>query len=130
MKLLKKLYHVQFLLLFNLISGSSTLHHHTNNCGNIKTQPPFLTSNSSISSQIRITVNVPTHVPEFCEGCENPNGNCNAGLKCLCHLKECNGHLQGWIHKVYWWCVFLFAFFHWYISLPHVCLSLTRSSKD
>jgi len=91
MKPLKKLHLVQFLLLFNLILGSSTLHHnHTNYYGNVKTQPPFLTSNFSISSQLRITVNVPTHAPEFCKGCENPNGNCNAGLKCLCHLKECS----------------------------------------
>jgi len=91
MKPIKKLHLIQFLLLFNLILGSSTPHHnHTKYCGNIKTQPPFLTSNSSISSQLRITVNVPTHAPEFCKGCENPNGNCNAGLKCLCHLKECS----------------------------------------
>lgn len=91
MKPLKKLHLIQFLLLFNLILGSSTPHHnHTNNCENIKTQPPFLTSNSSVSSQLRITFNVPTHAPEFCKGCENPNGNCNAGLKCLCHPKECS----------------------------------------
>ncbi|WJX44033.1 hypothetical protein P8452_31062 [Trifolium repens] len=90
MKLLKKLHLLQILLLFNLILGSS-IHHqnHRKYCGNITTQPPFLTSNSSIPSLLRISVNIPSHVPEFCKGCEKPNGSCGAGLNCLCHPKEC-----------------------------------------
>ncbi|XP_045833615.1 uncharacterized protein LOC123924703 [Trifolium pratense] len=90
MKLLKKLHLLQFLLLFNLILGSSIHHHnHTKYYGNITTQPPFLTSNSSIPSLVRISVNIPNHVPEICKGCEKPNGSCGAGLNCLCHPKEC-----------------------------------------
>nr|KYP68650.1 hypothetical protein KK1_022289 [Cajanus cajan] len=36
----------------------------------------------------RISVDIP-RVPEICQGCEKPNGNCGAGLNCLCHPKEC-----------------------------------------
>ncbi|KAK7262200.1 hypothetical protein RJT34_29763 [Clitoria ternatea] len=37
----------------------------------------------------RLSVDIP-HVPEICQGCEKPiNGNCGAGLNCLCHPKEC-----------------------------------------
>ncbi|CAK8576326.1 unnamed protein product [Lathyrus sativus] len=86
MKPLKKIHLLQFLLLLNVILGSSIPHH---NHTNIKTQPPFLTSNSSIHSLLRISVNIPNHVPEICKGCQEPNGSCNAGLNCLCHPKEC-----------------------------------------
>nr|XP_004506142.1 uncharacterized protein LOC101506551 [Cicer arietinum] len=108
MKPHNKLYLLQFLLLFNFILGSSIhQHNHTNYFGNISTQPPFLASNSSISENlncshyscvhrrnssndgIRISVNIPNHVPDICKGCEKPNGKCGAGLKCLCHPKEC-----------------------------------------
>ncbi|RDY11718.1 hypothetical protein CR513_03576, partial [Mucuna pruriens] len=36
----------------------------------------------------RISVDIP-RVPEICQGCEKPNGNCGAGLNCLCHPREC-----------------------------------------
>ncbi|KAL2328496.1 hypothetical protein Fmac_021923 [Flemingia macrophylla] len=36
----------------------------------------------------RISVDIP-RVPEICQGCEKPNGNCSAGLNCICHPKEC-----------------------------------------
>ncbi|KAJ1440643.1 hypothetical protein SESBI_01709 [Sesbania bispinosa] len=38
---------------------------------------------------IRISFDISAHVPDICKGCENPNGTCGAGLKCLCHAKEC-----------------------------------------
>ena len=37
----------------------------------------------------RLSVDIP-RVPEICQGCEKPNGNCGAGLNCLCHPKECS----------------------------------------
>nr|ACU20239.1 unknown [Glycine max] len=36
----------------------------------------------------RLSVDIP-RVPEICQGCEKPNGNCGTGLNCLCHPKEC-----------------------------------------
>ncbi|CAN4120439.1 unnamed protein product [Withania somnifera] len=29
------------------------------------------------------------HVPNPCDECRKPHGNCGAGLRCLCHLSEC-----------------------------------------
>ncbi|MCD7471224.1 hypothetical protein HAX54_011542 [Datura stramonium] len=29
------------------------------------------------------------HVPNPCDECRKPQGNCGAGLRCLCHLTEC-----------------------------------------
>lgn len=40
----------------------------------------------------RLSVDIP-RVPEICQGCEKPNGNCGAGLNCLCHPKECSKYL-------------------------------------
>ncbi|XP_057455992.1 uncharacterized protein LOC130747155 isoform X2 [Lotus japonicus] len=37
---------------------------------------------------MRITFDIPAS--DICKGCENSNGSCGAGLKCLCHPKECN----------------------------------------
>ncbi|KAF7805684.1 stress-response A/B barrel domain-containing protein isoform X1 [Senna tora] len=37
----------------------------------------------------RICLDIPDHVPDLCKECEKPNGNCGAGLRCLCHAKEC-----------------------------------------
>ncbi|XP_061355089.1 uncharacterized protein LOC133299624 [Gastrolobium bilobum] len=37
----------------------------------------------------RISIEVSKFVPDICKGCETPNGTCGAGLKCLCHAKEC-----------------------------------------
>lgn len=84
MKPLKKLHLLYSLLLFNLILGSSIpQHNHTNYYGNISTETPFLNS-------IKVTVDIPNHVADICKGCEKPDGNCGAGLKCLCHAKECS----------------------------------------
>lgn len=38
----------------------------------------------------RISFDIPDHVPDLCKECEKPNGNCGAGLKCLCHANECS----------------------------------------
>ncbi|EEF28775.1 uncharacterized protein LOC8276105 [Ricinus communis] len=37
----------------------------------------------------RISFDIPDHVPNICDECEKPNGNCGVGLKCICHPKEC-----------------------------------------
>ncbi|XP_015873185.2 uncharacterized protein LOC107410285 isoform X2 [Ziziphus jujuba] len=40
----------------------------------------------------RISFDIPDHVPvpDICSECQKPNGNCGVGLKCMCHLKDCN----------------------------------------
>jgi hypothetical protein len=40
----------------------------------------------------RISFDVPDHVPNPCDECEKPNGNCGVGLRCMCHPKECSKH--------------------------------------
>ncbi|XVE79304.1 hypothetical protein DITRI_Ditri14bG0047400 [Diplodiscus trichospermus] len=37
----------------------------------------------------RISFDIPDHVPDMCNECRKPNGNCGVGLKCICHAKEC-----------------------------------------
>ncbi|KAK9279832.1 hypothetical protein L1049_013514 [Liquidambar formosana] len=37
----------------------------------------------------RISFEIPDHVPDICNECEKPNGNCGVGLRCICHPKEC-----------------------------------------
>ncbi|OMO90202.1 hypothetical protein COLO4_19306 [Corchorus olitorius] len=37
----------------------------------------------------RISFDVPDHVPDICNECRKPNGNCGVGLRCICHAKEC-----------------------------------------
>ncbi|XP_028808296.1 uncharacterized protein LOC114762864 [Neltuma alba] len=41
----------------------------------------------------RISFDIPDHVPDLCKECEKPHGNCGAGLKCLCHTKECKDEI-------------------------------------
>jgi hypothetical protein len=38
----------------------------------------------------RISFDVPDHVPNPCNECEKPNGNCGVGLRCICHPQECS----------------------------------------
>lgn len=38
----------------------------------------------------RISFDIPDHVPNLCNECERPNGNCGVGLKCICHPRECS----------------------------------------
>ncbi|XP_059627275.1 uncharacterized protein LOC132270087 [Cornus florida] len=37
----------------------------------------------------RISFDIPDHVPNICDECQKPNGNCGVGLRCVCHPKEC-----------------------------------------
>ncbi|EYU36094.1 hypothetical protein MIMGU_mgv1a016196mg [Erythranthe guttata] len=37
----------------------------------------------------RISFDIPDHVPNPCNECEKPYGNCGAGLRCVCHPKQC-----------------------------------------
>ncbi|KAK1588261.1 hypothetical protein Q3G72_021438 [Acer saccharum] len=38
----------------------------------------------------RVSFDIPDeHVPDVCKECEKPNGNCGAGLRCICHAKQC-----------------------------------------
>ncbi|KAF2321673.1 hypothetical protein GH714_001062 [Hevea brasiliensis] len=37
----------------------------------------------------RISFDIPDHVPDICNECGKPNGNCGVGLRCICHPKEC-----------------------------------------
>lgn len=38
----------------------------------------------------RISFDIPDHVPNPCDECKKPNGNCGIGLRCVCHPKECS----------------------------------------
>ncbi|KAI3461322.1 hypothetical protein Pfo_017985 [Paulownia fortunei] len=37
----------------------------------------------------RISFDIPDHVPNPCNECEKPDGNCGVGLRCVCHPKKC-----------------------------------------
>ncbi|TYI64768.1 hypothetical protein E1A91_D09G111000v1 [Gossypium mustelinum] len=37
----------------------------------------------------RISFDIPDHVPDMCNECKKPNGNCGVGLKCICHANDC-----------------------------------------
>ncbi|KAL7127146.1 hypothetical protein ABFS83_14G235800 [Erythranthe nasuta] len=37
----------------------------------------------------RISFDIPYHVPNPCNECEKPYGNCGVGLRCVCHPKLC-----------------------------------------
>ncbi|KAL3518492.1 hypothetical protein ACH5RR_021081 [Cinchona calisaya] len=37
----------------------------------------------------RISFDIPDHVPNPCDQCKKPNGNCGIGLRCICHPKDC-----------------------------------------
>lgn len=41
----------------------------------------------------RISFDVPDHVPNPCNECEKPDGNCGVGLRCVCHPKRCSEFL-------------------------------------
>lgn len=36
-----------------------------------------------------ISFDVPDHIPNVCDECAKPHGNCGAGLRCVCHRKKC-----------------------------------------
>ncbi|XP_042041867.1 uncharacterized protein LOC121787249 [Salvia splendens] len=36
-----------------------------------------------------ISFDIPDHVPDPCNECEKPYGNCGVGLRCACHPKKC-----------------------------------------
>ncbi|XP_073144197.1 uncharacterized protein [Henckelia pumila] len=37
----------------------------------------------------QIGFGIPDHVPNPCDQCEKPDGNCGVGLRCICHPKKC-----------------------------------------
>ncbi|XP_075500213.1 uncharacterized protein LOC142538802 [Primulina tabacum] len=40
-----------------------------------------------MGTQIRF--DIPDHVPNPCDQCEKPYGNCGVGLRCICHPRKC-----------------------------------------
>ncbi|OVA05942.1 hypothetical protein BVC80_1707g47 [Macleaya cordata] len=38
----------------------------------------------------RISFEVPDHIPNICDECRKPEGNCGVGLRCICYPKECS----------------------------------------
>ncbi|XP_062083679.1 uncharacterized protein LOC133790157 [Humulus lupulus] len=55
----------------------------------------------------RVSFDVPDHLPNICNECEKPNGNCGVGLRCMCHPKECKdkviskgGSLYDYVGKI------------------------------
>lgn len=47
-------------------------------------------SNYGFELGTRISFDIPGHVPNPCDECKKPNGNCGIGLRCICHPKECS----------------------------------------
>lgn len=41
-----------------------------------------------MGTQIRF--GIPDHVPNPCNQCEKPDGNCGVGLRCVCHPRKCS----------------------------------------
>ena len=39
---------------------------------------------------IKVTFDIPAHVPDLCKDCRKSDESCGAGLKCVCHAKECS----------------------------------------
>ncbi|KAK6144260.1 hypothetical protein DH2020_021080 [Rehmannia glutinosa] len=49
----------------------------------------YRSSTENYESGTRINFDIPDHVPNFCNECEKRDGNCGAGLRCVCHPKKC-----------------------------------------
>ncbi|XP_077241226.1 uncharacterized protein LOC143881820 [Tasmannia lanceolata] len=37
----------------------------------------------------RVSFGIPDHIPNICDECSKPSGNCGIGLRCICHPSEC-----------------------------------------
>lgn len=69
---------------------------------------------------IRVSFDVPAHVPNLCYECQKPDGHCGVGLKCICHPQECskfnlysrkcsNNHLKKCFYECACMLLYLFA---------------------
>ncbi|KAF9684588.1 hypothetical protein SADUNF_Sadunf04G0133700 [Salix dunnii] len=38
---------------------------------------------------IWISFEIPDHVPDICNECQKPDGNCCIGFKCICQPQDC-----------------------------------------
>ncbi|CAI9785888.1 unnamed protein product [Fraxinus pennsylvanica] len=83
---LKKICLLQFLLLFlNILFPKSISQETTERyIDSIRNIHSCSEQNSSICYD-----NIPFHVPNPCDECKKPDGHCGAGLRCICHPKEC-----------------------------------------
>ncbi|KAK9156677.1 hypothetical protein Scep_003251 [Stephania cephalantha] len=41
----------------------------------------------------RVSFDLPDKLPNICDECNKPQGNCGVGLKCICHPKRCKDKL-------------------------------------
>ncbi|KAG8371196.1 hypothetical protein BUALT_Bualt13G0061900 [Buddleja alternifolia] len=109
MQLLKKFHLLQLIFILNIIFFPSSISQDLIHCGTIRTKSSYHNQNSSNPSQLsqiipcksnnykrrllkmgtRVSFDVPDHVPNPCDQCEKRDGNCGAGLRCLCHPKLC-----------------------------------------
>lgn len=48
------------------------------------------TSEGRFEIGTRMSFDIPNHVPNPCDECRKPNGNCGVGLRCICHLNDCS----------------------------------------
>lgn len=48
------------------------------------------TSDGRFEIGTRMSFDIPNHVPNPCDECRKPNGNCGVGLRCICHLNDCS----------------------------------------
>ncbi|CAA2966165.1 uncharacterized protein LOC111391339 [Olea europaea subsp. europaea] len=52
---------------------------------------------------------IPVHVPNPCDECKKPDGNCGAGLRCVCHPKECKDKVISVGAVLKPWCNIVFS---------------------
>ncbi|CAI9781447.1 unnamed protein product [Fraxinus pennsylvanica] len=108
---LKKIYILQFLLLLLSISFSKSISQETperygDSIRSLLTPCSVLNSTTCFD-------NIPDHVPNPCNECNKPDGHCGAGLRCICHPKECKDTVISVdaVLKPCWNIVFFLLFF-------------------
>lgn len=91
----EKLVHLLYLLLFTLTFFPSSIAY-PKDLSTLRYNRVY--RNSSVVEKLgegyelgtRISYDVPDHVPNICDECQKPNGNCGVGLRCICHPRECS----------------------------------------
>ncbi|KAF7152893.1 hypothetical protein RHSIM_Rhsim01G0207500 [Rhododendron simsii] len=102
MRTFEKLVHLLYLLLLTLTFFPSSIAY-PKDLSTLRYNRVY--RNSSVVEKLgeryelgtRISYDVPDHVPNICDECQKPNGNCGVGLRCICHPRECSN--CGFNHK-------------------------------
>ncbi|KAK9122723.1 hypothetical protein Sjap_012325 [Stephania japonica] len=68
----------------------------------------------------RVSFDLPDKLPNICDECNKPQGNCGVGLKCICHPKQCTAYLS--FHSAF---VLTFT-----VETPHSGFDLYQNSQQ